>query len=104
MIWDNIGLWHLDHFVPVSIANSKEDILYLNRWFNLRPLWAVDNLKKHNNYPYTLKFELGVVTIIPFLEIDGLFIRNRISNYKKIFQHYQKIFLTTSKITDIILP
>ena len=82
MSWDNFHLWHIDHFIPQASANCEAELLKLNYWYNLRPLWVEDNLKKSDNAPYTLKFEPGVVEIIPFLLIDGLFIRNRISNYK----------------------
>jgi hypothetical protein len=83
MTWDNFHLWHIDHFIPQASAKNEIELLKLNHWYNLRPLWAEDNLKKRDNAPYTLKFESGIVTIIPFLLIDGLFIRNRMYNYKR---------------------
>lgn len=52
MTWDNHGKWHIDHIVPVSAHNfsSYDDIDFKKCWSldNLRPMWAADNLKKHN--------------------------------------------------------
>ena len=51
MSWDNYGEWHIDHIDPVSIFNFNcpEDIDFKRCWNikNLRPLWALDNIKKH---------------------------------------------------------
>lgn len=54
MTWDNWGRWpdgwHIDHIVPRSSFSytTAEDPEFLTCWglTNLRPLWAVDNLKK----------------------------------------------------------
>lgn len=46
MSWDRISEIHLDHKIPISSATSKEDIIKLNHYTNLQPLWAIDNLKK----------------------------------------------------------
>ena len=48
MSWDNYGTygWHLDHIIPLASANTKEEIIKLNHYTNLQPLWALDNLKK----------------------------------------------------------
>jgi hypothetical protein len=48
MNWDNHGLygWHYDHILPIATAKSYEDIIRLNHYTNLRPLWAKDNLSK----------------------------------------------------------
>lgn len=48
MTWENIGKWHIDHIVPISLAQTEQDIIDLNQLSNLRPLWAKDNLSKHN--------------------------------------------------------
>jgi hypothetical protein len=50
MTWDNYGLWHLDHIKPLSLAKTPQEVLDLNYYTNLQPLWAHDNLKKHNKY------------------------------------------------------
>lgn len=46
MNWHNRHLWHLDHRVPVSLAENAEELLLLNRWDNFQPLWAGENQSK----------------------------------------------------------
>lgn len=46
MSWDNKSEWHVDHIIPLSCAKSEDDLILLNHYTNLRPLWAIDNLKK----------------------------------------------------------
>lgn len=51
MSWGNYGtLWHIDHIIPVSAFNiTSEGDLDLKRCWalsNLRPLYAIENLKK----------------------------------------------------------
>jgi hypothetical protein len=46
MSWANRGKWHVDHIVPLASAKTIEDVVRLNHYTNLRPLWALDNLKK----------------------------------------------------------
>lgn len=50
MSWDNHGLygWHIDHIIPLSSANTEEEIYNLCHYTNLQPLWAEENLKKSN--------------------------------------------------------
>lgn len=48
MTWDNRRLWHIDHIVPISSAKTEEDVIKLNHYTNLRPLWAIDNIRKSN--------------------------------------------------------
>jgi hypothetical protein len=52
MSWDNMGLWHIDHILPISMATCEEDVIRLNHYTNLQPLWGEDNLKKSNNMTY----------------------------------------------------
>jgi hypothetical protein len=48
MTWDNQGEWHLDHIYPVSLAKDEAELIKLNHYTNFQPLWAKDNLSKHN--------------------------------------------------------
>ena len=48
MNWDNKDKWHLDHIIPLSSADTVEEINKLGHYTNLQPLWAEDNLKKGN--------------------------------------------------------
>jgi hypothetical protein len=49
MGWNNRSEWHIDHIIPLATATNEEDVLKLNHFTNLRPLWAVDNLKKNSS-------------------------------------------------------
>lgn len=46
MSWDNRGEWHIDHIIPLATASCEDDIIRLNHFTNLRPLWAEDNRRK----------------------------------------------------------
>ena len=50
MSWDNYGLhgWHIDHIIPISTALTEEDVILLNHYTNLQPLWWYENLSKGN--------------------------------------------------------
>ena len=50
MTLENHGEWHIDHIVPISMAKTEEEVLKLNHYTNLQPLWAKDNLKKGAKY------------------------------------------------------
>ena len=39
-----------DYIIPISSAKTEEDILLLNHYSNLQPLWAKDNIIKGKNY------------------------------------------------------
>lgn len=55
MSWENYGEWHIDHIKPISHFNfgSTSDPEFHQCWslWNLQPLWASDNLSKHNHCP-----------------------------------------------------
>ena len=47
MSWSLIGSQiHIDHIIPLASAKTEEDVIRLNHFTNLRPLWAKDNLAK----------------------------------------------------------
>ena len=48
MTFDNHGLygWHIDHIIPLSTAETEEDIIKLCHYTNLQPMWAEENLAK----------------------------------------------------------
>jgi hypothetical protein len=52
MSWENAGQWHIDHIIPCSSFNLEnlEDQKKCFHYTNLQPLWAVDNIRKHNKY------------------------------------------------------
>jgi predicted nucleic acid-binding Zn-ribbon protein len=40
------GKLHIDHIVPIVLATTEEEVIKLNHYTNLQPLWAKDNLRK----------------------------------------------------------
>lgn len=53
MTLENYGRWHLDHIYPVSkfdLTKDEEQLKCFN-YKNIMPMWAVDNLIKHNTLP-----------------------------------------------------
>jgi hypothetical protein len=54
MSWENRNGWHIDHIMPVSMAKTYDEVIRLNHYRNLRPLWAYENLSKSDNTPKTL--------------------------------------------------
>lgn len=46
MTWDNYGEWVYDHKLPLSICETIEEVVRLNHYTNLQPLWVKDNLQK----------------------------------------------------------
>ena len=58
MSWNNYGKWHIDHIVPVSSANTEEELKLLCHHKNLQPLWAFDNISKNGKYNEKEKAEM----------------------------------------------
>lgn len=49
MNWNNQGsYWHMDHIIPISSAETEEDVYRLNHYTNFQPLYWEDNLRKGN--------------------------------------------------------
>ena len=47
MDWEKMGSEiHIDHIMPISTAKTEEDVIALNHFTNLRPMWAKENLSK----------------------------------------------------------
>lgn len=50
MTWENYGpVWHIDHIKPISKCKSVAEAWKLS---NLQPLFAADNIRKKDQYPY----------------------------------------------------
>lgn len=52
MNWENYGYygWHIDHIIPLSLAETVDDVYKLCHYSNLQPIWWKDNLIKSNKY------------------------------------------------------
>lgn len=47
MTWEKMGSEiHIDHIVPLDAAETEQDVLLLNHFTNLRPMWAEENIRK----------------------------------------------------------
>lgn len=57
MSWDNYGQWHIDHIVPVtSFSHLPPNECVKRAWHlpNLRPLWALENMRKNGKRLFLL--------------------------------------------------
>ncbi len=50
MSWDNFDQIHIDHRIPLAAASTEFEVIALNHYTNLQPLWAEDNLSKSDKY------------------------------------------------------
>lgn len=50
MTWENYGMWHIDHKIPISLMTlfGVTEPALINALSNLQPMWAIDNLAKGN--------------------------------------------------------
>lgn len=55
MSWDKMGFEiHIDHITTLASAGSSDDLFRLNHFTNLRPLWALDNMRKGARTTYLI--------------------------------------------------
>ncbi len=54
MTWDNRSEWQIDHITPLATAKTEAEVIALNHYTNLRPLWAKDNLAKSDSIQYLI--------------------------------------------------
>jgi hypothetical protein len=50
MTLGNHGEWHIDHVIPLVTATTEEEVIKLNHYTNLQPLWAKENFSKGGRY------------------------------------------------------
>ena len=52
MTWDNYGIWHVDHKLPITSFDIQEmgDEEFMKCWRldNLQPMWGEENIRKSN--------------------------------------------------------
>jgi hypothetical protein len=51
MTWDNFGEWELDHIIPLSRATTEAELLQLNHYTNIAPMWGLYNKIKQDMLP-----------------------------------------------------
>lgn len=54
MSWERRSEIHIDHIVPLASAKNEQDLIALNHFTNLRPMWAKDNLAKGDAIHYLI--------------------------------------------------
>ena len=47
--WHNREFWDIDHIKPIKSAKTKKEVIALNHYSNLRPLWRKENRAKWYN-------------------------------------------------------
>jgi len=50
MSWDNFDQIHIDHRIPLAAASTEFEVIALNHYTNLQPMWAEDNMRKSDKY------------------------------------------------------
>ena len=51
MSWDRLGEIEIDHIIPLSSAQTEEELIALCHYTNLQPLWATHNRSKGAKMP-----------------------------------------------------
>lgn len=46
MTWDNYGEWHYEHRIPLSYAETVDELYELCHHTNYRPMWGSENISK----------------------------------------------------------
>ena len=54
MCWERRNEIHIDHIIPLATAKTEEDVIRLNHYTNLQPLWAADNIRKSDKLDHPL--------------------------------------------------
>ena len=54
MTWENKSTWHIDHIQPLATAKTEHDVIALNHFTNLRPMWAKDNMAKSDKITHLI--------------------------------------------------
>jgi hypothetical protein len=78
MTWENHGkVWHLDHIIPVSAIDlyKDENLKFAFHYRNFQPMFAKDNLQKHNN------IFIPVEPYIKLREVDAI-VKNTLKRLK----------------------
>ncbi len=68
MSWDNRSEWHIDHIVPLAVGKTEQDVIDLNHYTNLRPLWKNHNLEKSDTLPPASDFPPHLRRFLPEFE------------------------------------
>ena len=54
MSWDNYGVWHVDHKLPITSFDIRDmgDEEFMKCWSlsNLQPMWGEENIRKSNKF------------------------------------------------------
>lgn len=55
MNYENKHLWEIDHIIPISIAETIEELILLHHYRNTKPMFMVDNHSKHDTINYEVE-------------------------------------------------
>lgn len=63
MSWENRDLWHVDHIIPQSFGENEKEIMMLNHYSNLKPMWIRDNILKSDSIDENNELYIKIVNI-----------------------------------------